>query len=115
MSRSSVASIALVAAAVAGAVMWFCKNERARRPAHAGEVTRWEGEGGNVPDVAVENGNQAEGKTGKPAVASSSPSVSKSGKSDTPADKTDSTSAKSTATGGSSDNQGEEPWPFPRS
>jgi len=103
MSRSSVASIALVAAAVAGAVMWFCKSGRAGRPHHEGEVTRWEGEGGNVPDVAVENGNQGTGKAGKPAVASSSPSVSKSDKS-APADKS-----------GPSEAQGDEPWPFPKS
>jgi len=89
MSRSSVASIALVAAAVTGAVMWLCKAERARRPAHEGEVTRWEGEGGNVPDVAVENGNQGTGKAGKPAIAANSASEAAPDK--------------------------EEPWPFPRS
>lgn len=91
MSRSSVASIALVAAAVTGAVMWFYKNERSRRPAHEGEVTRWEGEGGNVPDVAVETGNQGSGHAGKPAIASSSPAAA------------------------TAEPQGEEPWPFPRS
>ncbi|QEI05339.1 hypothetical protein FXN63_05390 [Pigmentiphaga aceris] len=90
MSRSSVASIALVAAAVAGAVMWLCKAERARRPAHEAEVTRWEGEGGNVPDVAVETGNQGSGRAGKPALASTSASEA------APANQ-------------------EEPWPFPRS
>jgi hypothetical protein len=103
MSRSSVASIALVAAAVAGAVMWYCKSGRAGRPRHEGEVTRWEGEGGNVPDVAVETGNQGGGQEGKPAVEKSSPSVSKSDKS-APADKS-----------GPSDAQADEPWPFPRS
>jgi hypothetical protein len=91
MSRSSVASIALVAAAVTGAVMWFCKNERSRNAHHEPEVTRWEGEGGNVPDVAVETGNQGTGKQGKPAIAASSPAA------------------------GAAEAQGEEPWPFPKS
>jgi hypothetical protein len=102
MSRSSVASIALVAAAVAGAVMWYCKSG-AGRARHEGEVTRWEGEGGNVPDVAVETGNQGGGPAGKPAIEKSSPSVSKSEKS-APADKS-----------GPSETQADEPWPFPRS
>lgn len=88
MSRSSVASIALVAAAVTGAVMWLRKAERARLPAHE-EVTRWEGEGGNLPDVAVETGNQGSGRTGKPAVAANSASEAAPDK--------------------------DEPWPFPRS
>lgn len=91
MSRSSVASIALVAAAVTGAVMWLCKAERSRRPAQEGEVTRWEGEGGNVPAVAVETGNQGSGHAGKPAIADSSPAAA------------------------DTNTQGEEPWPFPRS
>ncbi len=90
MSRSSVASIALVAAAAfAGAVVWLSRMDKRRRPVE--EVNRWESEGGNVPDVAVEGGKQGSGRTGRPAISRRSE---------------DQAGASAKAN---------EPWPFPRS